>query len=173
MLDATACTIRAMEGKDLTSVLTWRNHPDVRRHMITQHEISLEEHEAWFARASQDGNRSLLIVEQGREPIGFMNFDQAIPGAVSNWGFYVVPGAPKGTGRKLAKAALQYAFEEIRVHKVCGQALALNEASIRFHVALGFKMEGVLRSQQRIGNQYHDLVCFGLLGSEWVSTTTT
>jgi UDP-4-amino-4,6-dideoxy-N-acetyl-beta-L-altrosamine N-acetyltransferase len=53
------------------------------------------------------------------------------------------------------------------LHKLCGQALAFNERSIRFHQNLGFRREGVLRQQHFDGEQYHDVVCFGLLASEW------
>lgn len=171
MADASGCVIRPMGADDLTCMLAWRNHPDVRRYMITQHEISEEEHELWFARTSLDASRRLLIVEQDREPIGFVQFSEAFTGGVSDWGFYAVPGSSKGTGTKLAVTALSYAFETLKVHKVCGQALDFNESSISFHLALGFKQEGVLRSQQLISDRYHDLVCFGLLNHEWATST--
>ena len=37
-------------------VLAWRNHPAVRGFMLTQHEISLDEHRQWFARVKLDKN---------------------------------------------------------------------------------------------------------------------
>ena len=40
--------IRPMEESDLDNVLRWRNHPSIRRSMLTQHEISLSEHTDWF-----------------------------------------------------------------------------------------------------------------------------
>ena len=46
--------IRSMAEEDLTMVLAWSNHPEVRRFMFTQHEISLEEHTQWFMRAVQE-----------------------------------------------------------------------------------------------------------------------
>jgi RimJ/RimL family protein N-acetyltransferase len=55
----------------------------------------------------------------------------------------------------------------LNLHKVCGQVLAGNEASIRLHLKLGFHQEGILRQQQRIGESYRDLVCFGILRQEW------
>lgn len=40
--------IRPMVYADLERVLAWRNHPDVRRYMYTQHEITLDEHQRWY-----------------------------------------------------------------------------------------------------------------------------
>lgn len=168
MLDAAACIIRPMVSHDLASVLYWRNHPEVRRYMLTQHEISAEEHQCWFEHASQDNSRRLLIVEQNQRALGFVHFSQVSPGGISDWGFYAVPGTPRGSGKKLGNTALNYAFCDLGLHKICGQAVGFNEASIGFHRALGFSQEGVLRDQYRVEDEYQDLICFGLLRHEWV-----
>lgn len=157
---------RVAEG-DLSSVLAWRNHPDVRKFMLTQHEITLEEHLRWFERASRDPGRCLLIAEEEGRPLGFVHFTGVGPDGVADWGFYAAPEVPRGSGRKLGEAALDHAFQALGLHKVCGQALGFNEASIRFHLRLGFQQEGVLRRQHRLGDAWHDLVCFGLLREEW------
>lgn len=161
------CHIRAMELGDLLLVLSWRNHPQIRRYMLTQHEISFEEHKNWFAKASQDASRRLLIVEDDHMPIGYVQFSNVTEGGVADWGFYANPKAPKGIGRKLGTTALDHAFRQLHLHKVCGQALAFNNGSIAFHERLGFTQEGVLRDQCRIDGTYHALICFGLLQHEW------
>ena len=159
--------VRRMCVSDLDRVLEWRNHPDVRRYMYSQHEISLAEHTHWFEKASGEPERYLLVFESDSAPLGFINLYRKAPGGIADWGFYVAPDAPKGTGTSLGAAALRYAFAEIGLHKVCGEALAYNERSIRFHQALGFSQEGVLRQQHFDGQNYHDVVCFGLLANEW------
>lgn len=167
MLPTDACRVRPLESGDLERVLEWRNHPDVRAWMFTTHEIPLHEHLAWYERASRDPSKRLLLAEQDGEPFGYVGFSGVEPGGVAHWGFYVAPGAPKGSGRKLGRAALRFAFTSLELHKVCGQAFDFNPASIQLHLALGFRQEGVLREQQRAGDSYHSLVCFGLLQAEW------
>lgn len=159
--------VRPMTHEDLEQVLAWRNHEEVRRYMYTQHEISLVEHTRWFERASQDSSRHLLVFESNAVPLGFINLHLIAPGGVADWGFYAAPDAPKGTGRQLGQAAIQYAFTQAGLHKLCGQALAYNERSIKFHLSQGFQQEGVLRDQHFDGQSYHDVVCFGLLAPEW------
>lgn len=162
-----ACLIRKVTEEDLPMVLTWRNHVEVRRYMFTQHEISLDEHRNWFAKASLDLSRCLLIVEEDQQAIGYVQFSKVEDGGVADWGFYTRPDAPKGCGRKLGVMALNHAFGPLKLHKVCGQAIESNQGSIAFHQRLGFALEGVLRDQQRINGFYHSLHCFGLLSTEW------
>lgn len=159
--------VRPMTEEDLERVLAWRNHENVRCYMYTQHEISFAEHKRWFDQASQDSSRHLLVFESDAVALGFINMHRIAPGGVAEWGFYAAPDAPKGTGRQLGQAALHYAFNCAGLHKLCGRALAYNERSIKFHLNLGFLQEGVLREQHFDGQNYHDVVCFGLLASDW------
>lgn len=159
--------VRSMEQDDLDMVLAWRNHPEVRRFMLTHHEITLAEHTQWFTRLSKDHTRRLLIVQEYGCPIGYVQFCNVEPGGVADWGFYARPEAAKGTGRKLGATALDYAFDQLNLHKVCAQVIESNQASIRFHERLGFKPEGVLRDQKRVIDQYETLICFGMLANEW------
>ncbi|NML86970.1 UDP-4-amino-4,6-dideoxy-N-acetyl-beta-L-altrosamine N-acetyltransferase [Polaromonas sp.] len=156
-----------MVHADLERVLAWRNHPDVRRNMYTQHEITLDEHQRWFERTLPDPKKHLLIFEENHQPLGFVNFNEVGNGGLADWGFYAAPDAPKGSGRQLGRAALNHAFSQLKLHKVCGQALAYNHRSIQFHQSLGFQQEGNLRDQHFDGECYHHVICFGLLCHEW------
>lgn len=156
-----------MQAGDLEQVLAWRNHADVRRYMYTQHEITFEEHSQWFARASQDSKKHLLVFEIECVPLGFINIHQVAAGGIADWGFYAAPQSPKGTGKALGLAALKYAFDDIGLYKLCGQALGHNLRSIQFHKSLGFKAEGILLHQHFDGINYHDIHCFGILASAW------
>jgi UDP-4-amino-4,6-dideoxy-N-acetyl-beta-L-altrosamine N-acetyltransferase len=159
--------LRPMTVADLPSVLALRNHAEVRRYMLTQHEISTKEHWSWFDRASQNANVDLLVWEMDDRCCGFVQFKETNYPGVAEWGFYVAPDAPKGTGRKLGLAALAHAFQKNSLYKICGQALLWNVPSIEFHKSLGFTLEGILRNQHFDGVNHHDMICFGLLKQEW------
>ena len=155
-----------MGSDDLAIVLAWRNHPEVRRHMFHPDEIPLGEHQRWFERESADPRVHLLVLEVDGIARGFAKLRDSGQ-RVADWGFYVAPDAQRGTGRLLGRETLAHAFIELRLHKVCGQVLARNERSLRFHEHQGFAREGVLRQQHFDGQAYQDVVCFGLLASEW------
>ena len=159
--------IRAMNEADLLVVLPWRNHPDVRRYMYTQHEITLAEHCSWFARATENPHKHLLIFEVDGSATGFVNLSCQPNERIADWGFYLAPGSAKGHGTALGKTALDYAFDRLQLHKVCGEAIDYNERSVRFHQRLGFQLEGTLRDQHFDGQNFHAVLRFGLIHTEW------
>lgn len=160
------CSIRKMTPQDLELVFGWRNHPSIRRNMYRQHEIVMDEHQRWFEEADTDRDRELLIFELNGVPSGYVGLRRVGPGGIADWGFYTAPGTNKGTGKLLGQTVLDYAFQRLGLHKLCGQVLAYNEASISFHLRLGFVHEGTLRQQHFDGSTYHDVLCFGLLSGE-------
>lgn len=135
--------LRPMSSADLEMVLSWRNHPEVRRHMYNQAEISLAEHSRWFASAAQDARRHLLVFEQAGRPAGFVNLLEDAPGQ-AYWGFYLAPDVARGTGRELGACAIAYAFEELALQRIWGEVLAENTVSQKFHERLGFVLEKVI-----------------------------
>lgn len=167
-----ADVVRTMRQEDLHAVLRWRNHDDVRRCMQKQHPITWDEHCSWFERCCDDPGRALLIVETTNSPLGFVQFNEAQQSKIAEWGFFAVPGLPRGSGMKLGRAALNYAFGFLRLHKVYGHVLDFNTASLKMHRRLGFQIEGVLREQCLIDDKRNDLICFGLLAREWTDCQT-
>ncbi|HEY0596053.1 UDP-4-amino-4,6-dideoxy-N-acetyl-beta-L-altrosamine N-acetyltransferase [Sphingopyxis sp.] len=158
--------LRPVGEEDLRELLSWRNHPDVRRFMFTSREIEWEEHCRWFTRCLAEPGRHLLIYEAGGVDLGFVNLSGVHAGGIAEWGFFLVPGAPRGSGMRLGAATLDHVFGERHAHKLCGQAIANNDRSIAFHQRLGFRQEGVLRDQHFDGANYLDVICFGLLAQE-------
>lgn len=161
-------TLKPLIEEDLAIVRCWRNHPEVRNYMYTQHEISESEHYAWFKRSQLNELRHLLLAERDGEPFGFINIEQVDDNAKrAEWGFYLAPECPRGSGQALGLAALSYAFCTLALHKLCGEALANNQRSRRFHTRLGFTEEAHLRDHHFDGQTYHDVIGYGLLRSEW------
>lgn len=161
-------TIRKVIEADLPTILSWRNHVSVRQYMLSQHEITLDEHRNWFQQVNKDSARSLLIVEKDNTAIGFVQFSNVKPCGCAEWGFYINPLLiGKGYGSLFGSLVLDYAFSDLNLHKVYGQTLASNTSSIRFHQKMGFVQEGTLRQHCLLDNQYYDLLCFGLLSDEW------
>lgn len=162
-------SVRLMRPSDLEMVLGWRNHDQVRQVMFSRELITFKQHVEWFDRASKEVDRKLLIFEKDNQALGFVNLGRVTSGGIVDWGFFLAPHAPKGTGRHLAKVVLSYAFNTLRLHKICGQVLDFNEKSIKFHLNNGFALEGVLRQQYFDGKQYSDIKCFGLLATDWLA----
>lgn len=164
-----AVIVRALTEDDLAMVLAWRNHPEIRRFMFTQHEITLIEHLQWFKKNIQDSSRRLLIVQEDSIPIGYVQFNNVQIGGEADWGFYLRPNVANGTGWKLGSAALEHAFIDLKLNKVCGQAIESNYKSIRFHERLGFKRDKERIYFKEVVNELKNIVCFEIHFDEWKS----
>jgi UDP-4-amino-4,6-dideoxy-N-acetyl-beta-L-altrosamine N-acetyltransferase len=166
----TQIRLRPMHEVDLEMVLQWRNSDEVRCFMYSSRRFGLEEHRRWFDAVRVAVDSHPMILELQGNPAGFVNVGPVTDGGIARWGFYAAPGSPRGTGKVLGTTALEFAFRELRLHKIWGEALATNEASSRFHLRLGFRQEGMLVDQHFDGARYHDVVRFGLLASEWAES---
>lgn len=158
--------LRQMTEQDLTQVLSWRNDEAVRAFMFDRDIIEMTQHQKWFASAQKNARKTLLIYEHDQIAAGFMQFDMDAAGQTGTWGFYMKPEHAKGTGLMMGKLALAYAFETLRLHKVAGQVIASNIASVRFHERLGFTQEGCLKQHFYDGEHHQDVWCFGKLSSQ-------
>jgi UDP-4-amino-4,6-dideoxy-N-acetyl-beta-L-altrosamine N-acetyltransferase len=130
-------SLRQLEVADLPLILSWRNSPAVRQFMHNSHLITAEEHLAWFARASRDTDRHLLVLDMGGTPTGYMSLSKSGDDTYE-WGFYLAPDSVRGSGRVLGLQGLEYAFEKLSASWVIGGVLMRNERSIRFHERFGF-----------------------------------
>ncbi len=162
-------TLRPMEARDLELVLSWRNHPEVRRWMYTTHEIGLDEHSAWFAGATEDPAKNLLVYEVEGVPAGVVNLTLAREDdTAATWGFYLAPDAPRGSGRGLGAEAIAHAFRELGVAVLLAEALADNANSIAFHRRLGFADAGLRDEPHRTeAGEVVDVVRFRLEREDW------
>lgn len=160
--------LRPLDWEDLDLVRGWRNHPNTRKYMFSQKEISLEEHIEWFNRLLADKTRKLLIYTHFNIPLGFLQFAPIRSNnTVVDWGFYKAPEAERGIGTRMGKLALDYAFDKMNVHKVYGETMDYNICSIKFHLKMGFIQEGILRDHFFDGKKYISVLCFGLMTDEW------
>ncbi len=160
--------LRGVELTDLPSIRNWRNHPDINHYMFSQHEITEDEHYAWFEASHISLLRTLSVYEENGEIKGFLQLQKKSQESdVYEWGFYISPDAVRGTGTKMARLALNKIFIEMSGAKAYAEVLSFNIPSIKLHQKLGFYQEGLLRQHHFLNKQYNDVHCFGLLKSEW------
>ncbi len=161
--------LRPLTEADLIMVLKWRNAPTVRQAMYTHHEISLDEHRAWYKRMQNDPSAHWFIYERrAGVPQGVVNFTNVdLVQRSAFWGFYACPDATLGTGIYLAIDALNLAFTEFDLAKINAEVLATNSNSLRFHKKVGFTVEGCFREHHFNGENRIDVIRFGMLAKEW------
>ena len=72
-----------------------------------------------------------------------------------------------GYATEAATAMLQFAFEQLRLHRVWAQCIANNHNSVRVLEKLGLHQEGHLRENEFFKSRYWDTLIYGILEEEW------
>jgi RimJ/RimL family protein N-acetyltransferase len=99
--------------------------------------------------------------------IDFVNLDLK-----NGWGeLGMVIGSEENHGRGYGTEALElfltFAFQELRLNRVELVCWAYNTRARRVYEKVGFVQEGVRRQKRFRFGTYHDVICYGLLKSEW------
>lgn len=141
--------LRPAADADRALVRAWRNHPEVRRVSLTQHEITEAEHAAWWAVATVDPTRRVLIYERDGVPSGVVTFFDLDAAARSGWwGYYLDNAGLEARGALLPawiaiqREAVRHARDTLRLASLDGETLAGNEAVVAFNARQGFREVG-------------------------------
>jgi UDP-4-amino-4,6-dideoxy-N-acetyl-beta-L-altrosamine N-acetyltransferase len=163
-------SFRAMQPEDKEMIRRWRNLPQIRRYMLTDHEIGPEEHAAWFAKVLGNPCYRHWIIVCDEEDVGLLNlYDLDSVNRRCYWGFYVAAGNVRGknVGMFAEYFVLEYVFRELQLDQLCCETLDFNRAVLRMHEAFGFVKEGGLRRRVVKGGEAHDVICMAIRQSEW------
>lgn len=163
---------RVLQTGDDSSVLRWRNSPDVAPYMFRDDPISEAEHADWFVTALEDRPTSRVrIFTVNDVPNGLFSLsdiDQRHRNCV--WGGYLSPEAPRGQrlGSAMMSVSLTMVFEELGLHRVTVEAIEDNTRAIALYESVGFRREGLLRDRAHQNRGYVNVVVLGLLRDEWL-----
>lgn len=162
--------LRDMRPADRDMLRRWRTLPDVARFMLTDGEISADEHARWFARIPADPANRYWIITYGGVDVG-MACITGIDAANSrcSWGYYIAEAKRRGQGigSVVWYRLLQYVFGSLGLEKLCSEVLAGNTAVIAMHRSFGFREEGRFRRHVRKAGAWHDVVALAMLREEW------
>ncbi len=168
MSNSVSSRLRPMSDGDLDMVREWRNAPAIRENMYTSHEITRQEHMAWWETTKAASDSRYLVYETNSVPIGVVSFNKI--DKINNnafWAFYAAPDAIRGTGSQMELLALDFAFTELNLHKLSCEVLGFNSRVVKLHQKFGFLIEGTFRQQFVKNGQWHDVYRLGILASEW------
>ena len=162
-------SLRPVEESDLEFVRAGVNHPEVRPHVGQSFPTSLARERRYLEEANRTLDALQLVVETDGHPVGVVEFDPIDREAgVAEFAVWIHPDHHRrGYAREAAALMLDYAFDELRMHKVTANAFESNEASQRLFESLGFTREGVGREDAFLDGEHRDTVYYGVLDREW------
>lgn len=163
-------SLRDVTPEDKDMIRNWRNLPEVRKYMYTDHEISPEEHERWFQGIASDPTRRYWIIVLDDEDVGLVSlYDIDARNMHCYWGWYVAKPVARGRGigTFVEYSMLRHVFDDMCFQKLCSEVLASNRQVIDMHETLGFAQEGLYRRHVRKGGEFVDVVALAMLREEW------
>lgn len=154
----------------------WRNDPEVSRYMYTTHEISAEEHDAWFQRLLTAPDRKAWVVSMDGTGVGAVFLTEIdTDNSRAMWAFYLAD--PRTRGRGVGSATefllLDIAFVEFGLHKLCAEVLSFNQPVLQMHQKFGFVEEGCLRQHWYRDGEWLDVHVIAQFRDSWLARRDT
>ena len=184
--DGTIC-LRLMTEDDTDNIVKWRNSDAVRTHFIYQKLFTRQSHEQWIENMIKPGKVVQMIICECEEqtpadtavgadkahvtgrPIGSVYIrDIDTTHHKGEYGIFIGEGDArgKGIGTRAAKLMIQYAFEELKLHRLFLRVFADNAQAIGSYEKAGFVKEACLKDDICIDGVYRDIVLMAILNDK-------
>lgn len=165
--------LRAVEEEDCEMLRELANSPEFESKIVGwSFPISKSDQQRWFESCRNDMHRlRYTIVTREDGPVGMLGLQD----------IDMKNGTATGLGMRIAKkeirarglatdawmTLMRYCFEELRLNRVNGSALADNAISLHVCQKVGFRIEGTMRQAVYKNGKYQDLVIMGCLRSDY------
>jgi RimJ/RimL family protein N-acetyltransferase len=171
MLRGTKVVLRPVEERDLPLLARWRNDPENRKAFFSPFLVNPGAQKQWYEGVLRDGQRVMFMIESMEgETVGTIGLDGI------DWrnqqaqiGQFLLEAEQRqhGYAEDAARVLLQYAFEELNLHRLQAEVYGWNRPVIEWIKFYGFREEGVLREAVFSGGRFQDKVILGLLRADW------
>lgn len=164
--------LRPITYEDSELIVKWRNQENVRRYFIYREPFTKEGQDKWMREQVETGKVYQFIVCENHtdRPIGCTYLrDINLVYRKAEYGVFLgeEDTRGKGIGKEILLLTMQFAFEQLHLHKVFARALADNPASIHCFLNSGFCKEATLRDDVYVDGEYRDVVFVGMLEEDY------
>ena len=171
MIEGERVQLRAMTIDDADDVVRWRNDPFVIDHLFDDKPPTRTVHVQWFEKMIARSDRhEFIIVERDTQrsigTIGLSDIDHANQRA--EYGILIGEANARGKGyaHEASELILDYALNELKLHRVYLYVFADNSAAIKLYEQLGFQIEGTLRGHVCKRGVFRDVITMAILDHE-------
>lgn len=134
--------LRPATSADKDILLAWRNEPTTRQMSLTDHEVTAEEHAAWFDASFGNPARLILIAEIDGQSAGMVRYDK--DGETAEVSINIAPEARgHGMGARLLSGSISALSSHWPdVETIVARIRPDNAASLRAFANAGYAHEG-------------------------------
>ncbi|MHB0994701.1 MAG: UDP-4-amino-4,6-dideoxy-N-acetyl-beta-L-altrosamine N-acetyltransferase [Sulfurovum sp.] len=137
MQDTLLINFTDLSVEEKKMVLEWRNHPDTRKWMYTQDEISLENHLNFIESLKIREDKLYFIVKKDDNYIGVVDFYN-FQNDSCEFGLYSNPNK-LGVGKIMMNEIINYAFDRLNAKLLIAEVYINNEKAINLYKKFNFQ----------------------------------
>ena len=155
--------LRPMTEEDTDLIVAWRNSDGVRKHFIYQAMFTKEGHLNWLKTQVETGKAAQMIICESDtdKPLGSVYIrDIDREHRKGEYGIFIGEDTARGRGigTATAKLMIQYAFEELVLHRLFLRVYADNLRAVRSYEKAGFVREAYLKDDVYVNGAFRDIV---------------
>ena len=173
MTEGRKVRIRALKKTDIDEIMKWINDPEVMENLLMRYPVSRYQEEKWIEKALDDSNpRNKVFALETKDGV----YLGGIGLNATNWEnrnaeVGIVIGKKehwnKGYGTDAMMSILDFAFNQMNLHRVYLRVFEYNLRGIKSYEKCGFKKEGIIRDDRYVNGEYHDTIIMGILKGEF------
>jgi RimJ/RimL family protein N-acetyltransferase len=178
LLQGSRIRLAALTADDLPEIARWHSDAGFARMFDARPAAprSASTLESWLEDYTRSTNGFLFAIRllASDELLGFTELEGILWPHAHAW-LSIAIGDParqgQGYGAEAIGLALQFAFQELNLHRVQLTVFSYNQRAIALYEKLGFRREGTYREHLQRDGQRHDMYLYGMLRPEWLALT--
>jgi RimJ/RimL family protein N-acetyltransferase len=178
LLHGSRVRLAALTSEDLPQIARWHSDPSFARMFDARPAAprTAGTLESWLEDYSRSTNGFLFAIRplQSDELLGITELEGILWPHQHAW-LSIAIGEPahqgQGYGTEAIGLTLQFAFQELNLHRVQLTVFSYNQRAIAVYERLGFRREGVYREHLQRDGARHDMFLYGMLRPEWLALT--
>lgn len=150
--------------KEAMQILSWRNHPSIRKWMLNSDEIGEHEHFAFLKSRKIDEKSFYWLVFIDDVAIGVISIARIDwSNKIGYCGWYAKPkDAPFGCGMIFDDLCKKIGFDILGLRRLIMEVSGANTAPLKTHIYTGFAEEGRIKNYFSAQDGYSDLIFLGM-----------
>lgn len=163
--------LRSISEEDTDDILKWRNSEHVRKYFIYQKEIKKDDHLNWLKNKVETGSviQFMILNRADQRSVGSVYLkDVDYENQKAEYGIFIGEQnmTNQGIGSMAAKCMIEYAFHELKLHKLYLRVYEDNYRAISSYTKAGFKKVALLEDDVLVQGKFRNVVLMGIVNKK-------
>lgn len=161
--------IRPITYNDTDNIVRWRNSDFVNKRFLYRAQFTPESHNNWMKTMVKTKKVYQFIISCDGKDVGSIYLrDVDLKNKKAEYGVFIGEAdyLGKGVGQAATKLILNFAFSELKLHKVFLRVLSDNIGAIKSYEKSGFVQEGFFKDEIFTDGRYESVIFMAVFNGE-------